>query len=143
MSNAIRISHDGGGDNNFRLQASRFVVTHDRSPIAAPLPAANPILIDLGQWKVDILIEGNCSFTGTNLSDDGVSIADRDNLENMADSTETNDWHSNTITLTDSTEASTGASDVTYTVKVSRLRIEKTDAQNFWNYQLQLVGFQN
>lgn len=144
MANALTISRTGGGSNLFRLQTTSFTVDHDRSPISAFLPGANPLLIDLGQWRVRITIEGTASLPGTNLTDSGDAIADKDDLEIMADSTDGNPWHTQTITLTDDTAtANAGATTITYNVKISRVRLEKADAKDFYNFTIHLVGFMN
>jgi hypothetical protein len=138
LANAIRIAHDGSGaKTDFKLKAVDMVVDHDRSPISAPIPYTNPILIDLGQWKVNITISGKCDFPGTDQSEGGVAIADMDDLVQMADSSSANPWHSNTITLTDTTSTTT----LTYTVKIGGVKIEKRDAQEYYSFTLKLVGF--
>ena len=138
MSIATRIQRSGGGaGNDFKLQVTNLSITHDRSPIAVWLPGSQPLLLDLGQWKVSIALEGTCNFAGTDLTDGGIPIADKDDLEAIADPTQTTPWHSSTITLTDDTDS--GA--VVYTVKISSLKLTKRDVQNKYDFTLTCVGF--
>ena len=138
MSNAIRISRTGTGANNFRLQSKRISISYERSPVVAALPGVDPLLFDLGQWKVSIIIEGVASFPGTDLNDsDAVPIADKDDLEVLGDSTASNPWHSQTITITDNSAPTA----VTYTIKISKIQLEKLDAQSYYTFNLQAIGF--
>ncbi|MEK6861546.1 MAG: hypothetical protein AABY07_06255 [Nanoarchaeota archaeon] len=141
MPLAIRISRTGAASgNSFRLQASTFTVTHELASLAAKLPGVNPILIDLGQWSIAISIEGIANNTGTDLLDGAIAIADKDDLENMADPTPTGGvirWFDQTITISDETIS---GSFQDYTVKLSKLQIVKRDAQNFWTFSLMAIG---
>ena len=140
MPLAIRISRTGAApSNNFRLQANTFTVTHELASLAAKLPGVNPILIDLGQWSIALSIEGTANNTGTNLLDGAIAIADKDDLEDMADPTPTTGirWFDQTITISDETVS---GSFQDYTVKISKLQIAKRDAQNFWTFSLMAIG---
>jgi hypothetical protein len=137
MALAIKISKSsGGGIDDYLLQTKSLSITHQRSPIAAPMPGSDPLLIDLGQWKATIVVSGTARFTGTNESEGGIAIADRDDLETIADPTATNVWHDKTITLTDNTDSPAKA----YTVKISSLKLDKAETTDFYNFTLSMVG---
>ena len=68
----------------FKIQAQDFNVSYDRSPISAPLPGGVVLLYDLGQTRVNISMNGIASETGTNISEGGIMIADKDDLETIA-----------------------------------------------------------
>ena len=88
---SLKLSRTGGaggsGTDEFMLQATNINFSHERAPIMVPLPASNPLFIDLGQWKVSIQIEGTANIPGTNLTDGGIAIADKDDLETIATTT--------------------------------------------------------
>jgi len=142
---ALKLSHAGGGSGTtaFMLQANNINFSHDRAPIMVPLAGTNPLFIDLGQWKVAIQIEGAASFPGTNLTDGGVAIADKDDLETIVGNqdsifsgTSVKKWFNETITLTDTTNSIVS----TYEVKVANLKISRRESQQFYSYTLSLVG---
>ena len=80
----------------FKVQAQDFNVSYDRSPISAPLPGGEVLLFDLGQTRVNVSISGITGETGTNNTEGGIAIADKDDLETIAIS-ET--WWNGTIRL--------------------------------------------
>jgi hypothetical protein len=147
---SLKLSHDGGGNGTtaFMLQATNINFSHDRAPIMVPLAGTNPLFIDLGQWKVSIQIEGTVSFPGTNLSDGGIAIADKDDLEKIVGNHDSifNDevavitgvkkWYNETITLTDTTNSIVS----TYEVKSAGLKLSRRAAQEFYTFTLSLVG---
>jgi hypothetical protein len=142
---SLKLSRTGGasGTEVFMLQATNINFSHERSPIMVPLPGTNPLFIDLGQWKVSIQIEGTASIPGTNLTDGGIAIADKDDLEiivgnqdSVFSGTSVKKWYANTITLTDTTNSIAS----TYDVKVSGLKMSRRAAQNFYTFTLSLVG---
>jgi hypothetical protein len=126
------------------LQAANINFSHERSPIMIPLAGTNPLFIDLGQWKVSIQIEGTASLAGTNLSDGGVAIADKDDLEIIVGNHDSvfsgggapKKWYNETITLTDTTNSIVS----TYAVKTSALKLSRRAAQEFYTFTLSLVG---
>jgi len=68
----------------FKVQCQTLSVSYDRSPISAPLPGGEVLLFDLGQTRVNISIDGITADTGTNVSEGGIMIADKDDLEKVA-----------------------------------------------------------
>ena len=44
--------------DGFWFTAESCVISHERTPISSVLPGTDPILIDLGQWRVNIQFEG-------------------------------------------------------------------------------------
>ena len=80
----------------FKIQAQNFNVSYDRSPISAPLPGGVVLLYDLGQTRVNVSMDGIAAETDTNISEGGIMIADKDDLETIAIS-ET--WWNGTIRL--------------------------------------------
>ena len=139
MALAIKISRSGTGITAYMLQANSLKIQHTRSPIAVPMPGTSPILFDLGQWKLSITVSGTTQFTGHNENDGAVPIADRDDLELIADPTAATPWHDKTITLTDDTNS--GAT--TYTVKIASLTLEKQDVKDYYSFNLSMVGYLN
>ena len=144
---SLKLSRTGGaggsGTDEFMLQATNINFSHERAPIMVPLPASNPLFIDLGQWKVSIQIEGTANIPGTNLTAGGIAIADKDDLEIMVGNHDSafsgnsvKKWFAETITLTDTTDGVATA----YDVKVSGLRMSRRAAQNFYTFTLSLVG---
>ena len=123
----------------YRLQAETVSVDYDRSAIVAPLPGGtSPLLLDLGQFKVSIVIEGWISRTGTDLTDGADPIPDKDDLE-LA----TRDWWSNGITIDvpSNVEAATPTRD-RYQVRIMKFRaVLKGANENRWNYTLTCLGF--
>jgi hypothetical protein len=135
---AINVAHTGSPSKSFNLDAKEIKISHQRSPILAPMPASDPLLIDLGQWKSTITITGICNFSGTNQTDTGgTTIADRDDLEDMVNPGITTPWYNEDITLTDSTNGG----NATYIVKISSLTLEKTGANTWYNFTLTCVGY--
>jgi len=68
----------------FKIQAQDFNVSYDRSPISAPLPGGVVLLYDMGQTRVNISVSGIAAETDTNISEGGIMIADKDDLEAVA-----------------------------------------------------------
>jgi len=139
MALAFTITNSSG-PTSFRLQVTRVVISHTRAPVAAPLPGNDPLLIDLGQWKCNITLEGTAPEIGTNLTEGGVSIAEHNDLESMADPNASPNWYSNNITLTDDSDRNAGTNPV-YTVKIAGLTLSKQEAHNFWSFTMNFVGF--
>jgi len=138
MALALKLSRTGdSGVTAYMLKAISLKIQHIRSPIAIPLPGEAPMLLDLGQWKLNITVSGDTDFTGHDENDGAIAIADRDDLEFIFDPTETNSWHNETITFTDDTNSNA----VTYTVKMAQLTLEKVDAKDYYTFTLSMVGF--
>ena len=68
----------------YKLQAQSVSISYDRSPISAPLPGGEVLLFDLGQTRVNISIDGIAGETGSDVSEGGIVIADKDDLEKVA-----------------------------------------------------------
>ena len=68
----------------FKIQSQDFNVSYDRSPISAPLPGGVVLLYDLGQTRINISLSGIAAESGTNVSEGGIMIADKDDLEDIA-----------------------------------------------------------
>ena len=66
------------------LQCQSVTVSYDRSPISAPLPGGEVLMFDLGQTRVNVAIDGIATDTGTNITQGGLMIADKDDLERIA-----------------------------------------------------------
>ena len=71
----------------YKIQAQDFNVSYDRRQISAPLPGGSVLLFDLGQTRVNISISGIAGQTGTNDTEGGIAIADKDDLETIATTT--------------------------------------------------------
>ena len=114
----------------WKIQCQSVRIDYDRSPISAPLPGnVNPLLLDLGQYRVNIQIEGVTSETGTNINDGGTPIMDKNNLESAVQ-----DWWNEDVRFT--------VSDDIYTVKVQGASFSLAAAlENRWTFRLQLTGY--
>jgi len=92
MALDIRIQRITKGNNSaastiheqFKIQAQSFNVSYDRSPISAPLPGGVVLLYDLGQTRVNVSMDGVAAETDTNITEGGIMIADKDDLEAIA-----------------------------------------------------------
>ena len=117
----------------YRLQANTITISHKREPKVAPLPGGNPLLIDLGQRSVSLLIEGKCNESGTDETEDAINIADRDDLEIIA-----RDWgDTETVTVSDNTPPSPHI----YTVKIDGVTLARREANSFYDFTLRCSGF--
>ena len=124
---------------NYRLQLNNVSVDYDRSALIAALPAGtNPLLIDLGFFKVTLSLEGIISRTGTALIDGGVTIADKDQLELAV-----RDWWNKIIRIDIPANASaTTPTYDRYEVRIMRCKFTMDGAaESFWKYNLVGVGF--
>ena len=154
---AIKISLERALDdmvidsNEFWLQIESMSFMHDRTPIVSTLPEVEPILIDLGQWKVNIKLEGVADKTRTSLQEtiSGVKIAQRHDLENIGGSgilVGSADWHviENNIVLRDYSDNYDNTEDSIrkYIVKVNSLTINYTAPRDFVEFILSLSGYQ-
>lgn len=122
------------GQTSFNLQTANAVIVYDRSPIVAPLPGGTIVLLDLGQQRINIILEGIASQPGTDLADGATRIADQDHLEEIART-----WDPNNIDLTiqDATYVRT------YRVKVVNLRMTlKAAVEDKWDFVMNLTGGQ-
>lgn len=131
MALDVSITSDGTGGViaplTYRLQTEVVEISWNRSPIIIPIPNVDPQLLDLGQRTVAIRIDGIAEDTGATLTEGGVDVADKQDLERI---TET--WFPSVITFTVSGEV--------YTVKVQSLRLTLSAAKEVWDYTLQLIG---
>ena len=99
------------------------------------MPNNNPLLIDLGQRMVRIVVEGSAAEMGTDEAEGGVNIADRDDLETIAET-----WgDTETITIRDNRTTPVR----TYEVKINEIRLDGSGDRAFWNYVLTAVGFRS
>ena len=132
MALAFQIS-DGVIPTRFNLQVTNSSITHQREPKVSALPGGNPLMIDLGQRKVDIILEGFCSEKATNQLDGAINIADRDDIEIIG-----RDWgDTETVTLTDLRPVANHI----YTVKIVSTNVSKREAQESYQFSIRLTGF--
>ena len=124
---------EGSGATVYALQVTNFKVEHERLPKVSPLPAGNPLLIDLGQRLVRVTLEGTASEAGINNTDGAVRIADRDELEEMGRT-----W-GNDVTITDSATSPA----TTYTAKIQKVALERKNVQTFYNFLMIIIGYKN
>jgi hypothetical protein len=143
MALSFRISRAGttdgnpGGAGNYKLKTTSVKIALGGSPIAAVLPGVKPLLLDLGQHRVNITIEGIADFVGTDDSEGGVAFADKDDLEAFMDPEITNAWYNKVITFHDETVTGYFA---TYEIKISNIVLDKQDARGYWSFVIQAVG---
>ena len=124
---------EGSASGTYALQVTNFRVEHERFPKASPLPGGDPLLIDLGQRIVRLILTGTASEAGTNNTDGAIRVADRDELEIMGRT-----W-SNNVTLTDSTMTPAR----TYTGKIQKVQLERKTVLTVYDFILIIVGFMN
>ena len=148
-------------EESYWLKSNMIAVTHERTPIVSSLPDAEPILIDLGQWRVSIILEGVADFTVPVIEKEIIAntqIAYVDDLERIADPTAYTDakrkrsdpsnisdkittkngWHENDIFIDDETIEDFTR---TYQIYINSLYIVKNDVRNFYNFKLSASGF--
>ena len=128
--------------NEFWLKSETMTVSHERSPIVSSLPGIEPILIDLGQWRVVVTIEGVADFTVDPADKEiisGVQIAYIDDLETIPDpTTPSGGWHLDDIFIEDRTVAGFTR---TYQVYINNITVVKDRVREFYNFKLQASGF--
>lgn len=114
----------------FKIQAQDFNVSYDRSPISAPLPGGVVLLYDLGQTRVNISVSGIAAETGTNVSEGGIMIADKDDLENIAI---TQNWWAGIIRVI-------ALSDEYHVAIASAKFALSAPVRNRWTFNLSMTG---
>lgn len=113
------------GATTYRLEAESVSIAYERSPIQIPLPGSNPLLLDLGQFRPSINIDGKIPVTAG--SDGGVTIPSKNNLEDAVE----NWWNAPiTVTILGDAYVSKIAS-CTFSMPASREAV--------WDYRLRLV----
>lgn len=152
---------DRNGNNfyKFFLQSESLIIQHNRTPIVSSLPGTDPILLDLGQWTVDIKIEGVADVPvqmGNNRhreklmpnpdSGDGeragmIPVADKDDLEGMADPTVENPWHIEDILIRDRTYSYGDKKYTEYQVKIQSVTVSKSNVNDFYTFMLSASGY--
>ena len=141
MALAVVLRRNTGGAVEYNLQANTVSIKYDRSALIVPLPGAtDPRLIDLGQFKVSISIEGIVPVTGHSL----VS-ATSPSKENLEDVLIGSGWFNQTIFIDVPRDpiATTPTRD-RYTVKIINCHFEmKGAAEDRWNFSLTAVGFRS
>ena len=117
----------------FKIQCQSLSVSYDRSPISAPLPGGEVLLFDLGQTRVNVNIDGITADTGTNGSEGGIMIADKDDLERVSIH---QDWWG-----TASQVIRFKASDDEYEVQIASLKISMmAPITDRWTFNMSMTG---
>ena len=117
----------------FKIQCQTLSVSYYRSPISAPLPGGEVLLFDLGQTRVNVTIDGITADTGTNVSEGGIMIADKDDLERVAIH---QDWWG-----TASQVIRFKASDDEYEVQIASLKISMmAPVTDRWTFNMSMTG---
>ncbi len=124
---ALAITIVGGpGPITYRLQANTTKIFIGRDPLQAPLPGADPILLDLGQLRPTITIEGIVEETSG--LDGAVIIPSKEQLEDAVE-----DWYNTTITVTINGDSYVSKiKDCSFTVTAA--------AEDRWEYVLNLFS---
>lgn len=108
----------------YRLKIDEASISYRRSPIQAPLPFADPLIIDLGQYAPSISISGIVDEVAS--SDGGVTVPNKETLENAV-----SDWQDD-ITITINGDAYIGRiSDCVFSVSGAR--------EDRWNFRMSFV----
>lgn len=122
----------GPAQVSYRLQGTSVVIDYDRSgAVVSPLPArTSPLLLDLGFFKVSITITALVPETiTTNLSDGGVDIANKGDLERFV----TNYW---------SREMSVTISGDIYRIVILHCRFtQDATKENWWECVINMAGY--
>ena len=154
----------------FFLQSEDLLITHKRTPIVSSLPGSDPIILDLGQWQVDIKVEGVADIPvyvpdpsdptifikrrEKHLSDPdmrytpvipatnpiAIPIADKDDLESIASPRTNPEWYNKTILVKDYSYSYGLNNPAVYNVKIESISINKRSVNTFYNFILQASG---
>ncbi len=119
------------GGTTYRLQATKIMIRLSRNPIQAALPGGiDPLLLDLGQFRPSMVIEGAIKSVEP-LSDGGISIPTKRQLEDL-----TSDNFASTITVS----VSVGGISDDYVGKIANLSFTLPAARDdLWEYVMNLV----
>ena len=153
---------------NFTSKADAFwftseaaTISHERSPIASVLPGTEPILIDLGQWRVSIKFEGTAHKDYMLLREqDGDRICRRNDLEILGSnitysigktggdyvynySNSNVNWYNKYLIFEDysSDNGNNGTNPYKYAVLSGGVTIRTEGNIDFIHYSVQLVGY--
>ena len=142
----------------FWFTSESATISHARTPISSVLPGTDPVLIDLGQWKVDIKFEGTCHKDYMlQRTQDGDRICRRNDIEmlgsnlrysitnNVYDFSGTDvNWYDKFIIFEDYSSKDT-AVDATnpykYAVKSGGVMVRTDSNTDFVSYSVQLLGY--
>ena len=149
-----RLNDDGtlassGMEKEFLLPVSEISISHRRVPIVSTLPDTEPIMLDLGQWSVEIKMEGTVNRTSMaqlfqDVGGDDIKIVNREYLEQIASSVVGDDWHADKIRITDLSDSTTTGMDIgnpKYEIKISNLTLVTAGSWEYFNYVLQGMGY--
>jgi len=114
----------------FKVQVQDLNISYDRSPIAAPLPGGEVVLFDLGQTRVNISTSGIAAETGTNITESGIMIADKDDIAKMATH---EDWYTGIIRLKIQSEE--------YELKIASAKLGlQAPVTTRWTFNISMTG---
>ena len=122
----------------FWMPVENITINHERQPIVAVLPGSEPILIDLGPWKVNIPLEGHANKEKTGqLIQSTIPIANRKNIEEMGATTSGPDWSDNHIILEDHSDSPIRY----YRVKIQNVNFSTQSGVSWIAFKITLVGY--
>ena len=170
FSYADRAGYDSATiEDSFFFTSEAASMSNEKTPISSVLPGTEPILIDLGQWKVNIKLDGvahkdyfDMRYQGTELVEN--RICRRNDLEIFGSNIDYNisttgvytyqggtgfstvnlrNWYNKFLVLEDKSSLGNDNSGITYiyAVKVSNVSIRTNNNTDFIEYSTQLVGY--
>ena len=151
--------------DSFWFTADGCTVIHERTPISSVLPGAEPILIDLGQWRVSIKLSGVAHKDFEPKQEQGspaIRICRRNDLEMLGSNIEylydadytfpatgkDDNWYNTFILFEDSsskdktdTNNDRGTNPYQYIIKAGNITIRTENTNSFVGYSAELVGY--
>jgi hypothetical protein len=83
MALNVTMSGNSSSAKTYSLKVNSARISYDRSPLVAPMPGGvDPIILDLGQFRVKIVLEGTVPVSGTE-SDGTNDIPSKVELEDL------------------------------------------------------------
>ena len=113
----------------YRLPTERVLIAVDRTPIQSPLPGIDPLIYDLGSFRISITCQGVVHSSSG--SDGGVTIPSKRELEDFC-----TDLFASTITISINVNGNTDSyigkiRSCTFTINSAR--------EDFWDFALNIL----
>tara|TARA_Y100000310_G_scaffold175734_1_gene175838 strand:- start:1506 stop:1928 length:423 start_codon:yes stop_codon:yes gene_type:complete len=136
MALSVQISTDSVPNITYALTVESIVLDYSRGPVQAPIPAANPLLVDLGQFRPQIVLEGTLRQDASE-TDGGVTIPDKRDLEDFVRGTSgTPAIYTSTITLAVTFDGQTDS----YICKIGKCTFDREQGMQVWHFRMTLLS---
>lgn len=130
---SVMINRDPGGANTrYKLKVEEMGKSRRRRPTTAPLPGGSILQLDLGISLYSISMSGVCEDVSAETDSDGITIADRADLEGLED------WYEDTIRLYTKWSGVIGTSNYVEG-KVVNIDVKRKPFQLFWVFRLEFA----